>query len=289
MSYQAPPPPFGGSASPPQPAPIPQPLQPIPVAPGAPPAKVAKRGLRTLGLLLGLLGLIGGLTLFVLSLGQQARNVENFARAPFSCRTTLEFENTGTFTMYLETKGTVGDIGGDCDANDESYDSGDNEPDAEVTLFNVDDNDEEVDLDRASEPSYDTGDFIGTAIHTVEIDEPGTYRLVVETEDDDFAIAVGQDPDANVSTLRLGGIGAALGGLLLGGLLWFLGRAKAPPAAPAAAVYQPALVANEPPYGGPGQWQPGGPPTMPMPGQPGPAAPTMPQPVQQPWQPPAPQ
>ena len=54
--------------------------------------------------------------------------VADLAPAPIGCDTTLVFDRTGTYTLFVETKGEVGEIDGDCDADDRTYDLGDEEP-----------------------------------------------------------------------------------------------------------------------------------------------------------------
>jgi hypothetical protein len=209
--------------------------------------------LRTLGVLVAVLGLAAGVVLFVFSGREPERAVKGFARAPGGCRTTLNFDGTGTFTLFVETKGKVAELSGDCEGADQSYDR-DDEPDVDLTL--IDDDDEEVDLDRVSEPSYDTGGFVGTAVRTFEVDKAGTYRLRVDSPDSDFAIAVGRDVNGSQGTLRLGALLAGIGGPLLGLLLWLLGRRKripavlatpnVPPMPPTGAVYEPPYVGGPP-------------------------------------------
>ena len=62
--------------------------------------------------------------------------VADLAPAPIGCDTTLVFDRAGTYTFFLETTGTVGEIDGDCDTDDRSYDLGDDDPPAlDVTLL----------------------------------------------------------------------------------------------------------------------------------------------------------
>lgn len=210
------------------------------------------RAMRTLGVLVAVLGLVAGAVLFVFSGKEPERAVKGFARAPGGCRTTLDFDGSGTFTLFVETKGKVGDLSGDCEGADQTYDRN-GEPDVDLTL--IDEDDEEVDLDRVSEPSYDTGGFVGTAVRTFEVDSAGTYRLRVDSPDSDFAIAVGRDVNGSQGMLRLGALLAGIGGPLLGLLLWLLGRRKRAPAvlaAPGAPAIPPTGTVYEPPYvGGP--------------------------------------
>ena len=58
------------------------------------------------------------------------------------------FDKPATFTIYLETKGKLGDLGGDCEANGASYShSGDKLPKVSLTLV-VSSSGKELDLQR---------------------------------------------------------------------------------------------------------------------------------------------
>ena len=52
---------------------------------------------------------------------RRSDNVAAFARAPVGCDTTLDFEATGTFVLYIETSGEFDQLAGECDA-DRRYD-----------------------------------------------------------------------------------------------------------------------------------------------------------------------
>ncbi len=214
--------------------------QPYGGAPAAPTPK-SGRGALFAGLALVIIGLGAGAALFALSGSTEESTVKKFARAPVGCTTTLQFDKRTTFTLYVETKGSVSDVGGDCAANGSSYDrGGDDLPDVSLSL--VDGDDQEVDLTSASATKYSAGAFKGQALQAVKIDDPGTYRLTVTSDDTDFAIAIGGAPDADSSMMKSAGIGAAVAGVVLGGLLILLGRRKkGGPVAPAAAgnTWQP--------------------------------------------------
>ncbi len=214
--------------------------QPYGGAPAAPTPK-SGRGALFAGLALVIIGLGAGATLFALSGSTEESTVKKFARAPVGCTTTLQFDKRTTFTLYVETKGSVSDAGGDCAANGSSYDRGDDDL-PKVSLSLVDSDDQPVDLTAATAPKYSAGAFKGQALQAVKIDDPGTYRLTVTSDDTDFAIAIGGAPDADSSTMKTAGIGAAVAGVVLGGLLILLGRRKkGGPVAPAAAgnTWQP--------------------------------------------------
>jgi hypothetical protein len=207
----------------------PQPPYAVPAAPvPAPTPELAGR--RRKGLLFGglaaiVVGLVGGGILVGLSSGVTADTVKGFARAPVGCTTTLQFDKVAVFTLFVETKGTAIDVGGDCSGNGAAYDRGAGDP-PRVTLTMVDDNDTAVPLTDSTAYSYDTGDFRGEAIQQVEITAPGTYRLTVVSDDTEFAIAVGGDPEVDSSTMQALGGGVALAGLLLGVVLVVLGLRK---------------------------------------------------------------
>ena len=290
MSYQPDPPaggkptsPFGVRSAPPPPPTGPRPPSPLPYSYGAVPAGVgAARGTRRKGLLftgvaIALLGLGAAVVLAVLSGSAKEETVKRFARAPVGCTTTLEFEKSATFTLYIETSGKIGSVDGDCAATDTTYHRGDGDvPRVSLTLVNS--TDQATALTPTDAPKYAVADFVGRGYQRVDITEPGTYRLTVTSDDTDFAIAVGGKPDADANVLRLAGVGAATLGLLLGGGLILLGlrRRKPAPANLPAGMWPPT------PAGGPGWYlqatvpaaSPAYPVTAPTPiGEPTPGAP----------------
>jgi hypothetical protein len=218
--------------------------------PNSAPAAVAKR--RKIPTLLGLValvaGVVGAVVLFMASRNATSASVEKFARAPVNCTTSLRFSETGEYLFFIETKGEVGDIGGDCDQAEERYDSVGEEPDVDLTLTFDDD---EIDFDRADDVSYNTDRFVGVAESVADISQTGSYRLRVESDDDEFAIAVGRDPAGRVSMLRNAAIGSAVGGLVVGGGLLLMGRKRAAPPSPMSGSMVPNVgpsMLSEPPY-----------------------------------------
>ncbi len=197
------------------------------------PTKGARRkGLLGLGIVVLLGGVGAGAALFVTSSSQYEEAVENLQRAPVGCDTEFDFTGTGTFVFYIESKGSIGEIRGDCDNTDTDYDSSD-EGRRQVTLTLVDEDGNDKDLDRRSGISYDAGGYIGEAVRSVEIDEPGEYTLTVESDDDEFAIAVGRNPKEDADSLKSIGVIVAAAGLVVGLALILLGlRRKPAPAAP---------------------------------------------------------
>ena len=255
MSYQPDPaagaqpaPAFGqSSASPLAPPQYSYGYSPTPVTPD-PPAGKRRKGLMFAGIGVALVGIVTGVALLALSGAAKEKTVKRFARAPVGCTTTLQFDKAATFTIYIETKGSVGAVGGDCAASGSSYERSDGElPSVSLTLLNS--ADAEVAQTATDTPSYSVGAFDGQGYQRLEITEPGIYRLTVTSDASDFAIAVGGDPDVDANALSVGGVGAALAGFLLGGVLMLLGlRKKKPPITPAPvnsapAMWQPVVTA----------------------------------------------
>ena len=173
---------------------------------------MARKGLvwAGVGALVGALA-VGALSLVLADVTRNA-TVDGFARAPVGCTTTLDFDTAAVFTFFVETRGRTDDLGGDCAGNGITYDRGDDDP-PRVELTLVRDDGGQMTLDDHRGTNYDTIDFAGTSVAQVTIDEPGTYRLTVASDDTDFAISVGRDPGADVWLVQV--LGAALAVLLL--------------------------------------------------------------------------
>lgn len=169
-----------------------------------------------------LVALVGlGITLWVLGGIRLDNNVENLARAPVGCDTTLDFDRAGDYLVFVETTGRLGDVNGDCGIEGD-FDLGtDTPPSVTLTLRDVEGG--SVDLDTASGSDYDTAGYAGSLDRRLTIDRPGDHVLTVESSTDAvFAVAVGRDPNGGVAALRWGGVAAVIAGLLIGGLLLVL-------------------------------------------------------------------
>ena len=116
---------------------------------------MAERGrARLLGVLALVVGVVGAVALWLLADKRYDDAVAELAPAPIGCDTTLVFDRTGTYTFFVETTGSVGEIDGDCETDDREYDLGDDDvPDVDLML--LDDDGEEIDLDRVDGPTYD--------------------------------------------------------------------------------------------------------------------------------------
>jgi hypothetical protein len=238
MSFQ-PQPPVMGQQPPSFTPPVTPRVTPSFTSPATPPTRGKRRkGLLALGLLLLLGGLGGGAAMVAKSESNYEEAVKSLARAPVGCTTTLVFDKPATFTAYAETKGKLGELGGDCEANGSEYDhSGGNLPRVSMTL--LDSNGDEIDLNRGATASYDVGGYVGTGLRTLTIEEAGTYRLNVESDESDFAVAIGKNPKADSEVLKTIGGAVALGGLVLGLTCLLLGLRRRRPDAVLADIRSP--------------------------------------------------
>ena len=87
-------------------------------------------------------------------------------------------------------------------------------PSFTLTLFGPDGS--EVDLETDDGVSYETATSSGTSVDSVAIDTPGDHVLRVESDDADFVIAVGRNPNDGVLLLRVLAIGVAVAGIVIG-------------------------------------------------------------------------
>jgi hypothetical protein len=256
----------------------------------------AARVRRTLGIVVLVAGVVAAIAMWFGAGRRYDDAVGKLAPAPIGCNTTLVFDKTGTYTFFVETHGQIGRIEGDCQSDARTYEV-DGVP--RVTLTLVDDDGDNVDLDRTSGPTYDRDGKQGTGVRSVDIDRTGTYVLSATADDDTEAvIRVGRDPAAGVAALRVGAVIALVVGVVGGVLLlvlrprpsrvlappviqppWPTGLPTRPPAGPPNAnppvpppyaprppsVRPPSQPAGQPPWYQPPQRPPGAPVTEPPP------------------------
>ena len=184
----------------------------------------AGRGLGILGLLLVIVGIGGGLALYVVSQARYDDAVDDLVRAPVGCDTTLEFTDTGTFFVFIETRGRLEEIRGDCAAPSTYSRSSDSAPDVTVEMF--DDDGGPIEIGDADRITYDTDVFEGESHGQVEIADQGTVVVRVtspEFDDDpggaDFVIAVGRNPDDVANPALYGAVAVGIGGIAVGAVL----------------------------------------------------------------------
>ena len=258
-------------------------FQPPPPAAPAPKSKRHK-GLIVFGLIVLIVGVLGGGAMVAKSMSNYKSAVKSLARAPVGCTTTLVFDKPATFTIYIETKGKLGTIGGDCQANGASYDHpGAKLPKVVLTLV-ASSTGKEIDQQRGTTASYNVAGYTGVGYRTVKITEAGNYRLNVESDESDFAVAIGKTPKEDSDLLKTIGGSVALGGLVLGLTFLLLGLrhrrpelatadAHVPPAGPitpwVASPYAPVPTGPPSPPKHPGyRGEPPPPPQPHVPGQP---------------------
>lgn len=177
------------------------------------------------GLLVVLAGLIGAAVLYVASQRRPEQAVDEFARAPVGCTTTLEFTDTGTFYVYEERSDIPAAQLGDC------------QPVADPSAafgFSLTDANGDVARNADLEVTYEFGARSGQSISSFEVTEAGRFDIEVVGDDLTVVAAIGRDPDESVADLRRAAIAVGLLGLIIGGVLLFLsGRRSRQAAAPA--------------------------------------------------------
>jgi hypothetical protein len=198
---------------------------------------VRRTAARVAGIALLAAGIVLAVTLWLIGERRYDEAVAALAPAPLGCTTTLRFEEPGTYTFFVETKGEVGELAGDCDHDDRRYDL-DAAPRVVLRLERGDGR--EVDLDRAVGPTYDRAGQRGAAVRVAEITERGEYRLTATAasgEASEAVVRVGRDPARGVTALRVTGVMTfavgVIGGLVLLALVWRRPQPAAAPSAPA--------------------------------------------------------
>jgi hypothetical protein len=218
---------------------------------------------RVLGIVLLVVGVVAGVAMWLGAGRRYDDAIAKLAPAPIGCNTTLVFDETGTYTFFVETKGQIGPIDGDCASDARSYDV-DGVP--RVTLTLADSDGDNVDLDRTSGPTYDRDGKRGTGVRSVDIDRTGSYVLAATADDTDAVIRVGRDPAAGVTALRVGAIVSLIVGVVGGVLLLVLRpRQRRVLPTPTTQPPWPTGLPTQPPLGPPAANPPVPPPYAPRP------------------------
>ena len=191
------------------------------------PSKGKRRtGMIAVGGLLIAVGVLGGGALLVVAASKYEDAVKGLARAPIGCTTSLEFERAGTFLIFVETKGSIGTVDGDCTNADTDYAHKGAAPDIEVTL--TDEAGAEIDVASKVDGDYDVANFVGSSIGSITIDDPGSFEITVNSDDTDVAVAIGKDPKDSAGNLGLIGIGVGALLAVFGLVLVILGFRRRP-------------------------------------------------------------
>lgn len=216
-------------------------------------------GLIALGIVVLIVGLLSGIGLWFSADQRYEDAVDNLARAPVGCVTTLDFAEAGRYLLFVETKGELADVVGDCGDRGEFEWTDTAQPAATVTL--TDPEGVSVGLDAAGGVSYDSARSTGRVNQSFQIDVPGDHLLSASDGPAGFAFAIGRDPNDGVALLRAGAGLAAAAGVVIGGALLLLAARRSSAAAGAGAT--PGDWTNMPPGRsmGPGTgtspaWQP---------------------------------
>ena len=242
-------------------------------------AAAGGKGLKAAAVTVLLVGIAAGVGCFLFGGNRAEAAVKHLARAPIGCTTSLDFSTTGTFWLYVETKGTIGDVRGDCPNAKRSYHyTGANTPKVEITLTDPDG--QPVALIADAGHSYDVGDYSGTSTAAVQIASTGAYSLSATSDEANVVVAIGRDPESVQNAWRFGGYIAAGVGLLAALVMLFAASRKRP-AAPSAASMMPSLESTMPPAAvytpsAPGSYTPPPTYTPPPPTQAVPIVPTLP-------------
>ena len=134
------------------------------------------RRFRLIGIVAIVLGVVGAVALWLIAGKRYDDAVGSLAPAPIGCDTTLVFDRTGTYTFFVETKGSVGEIDGDCDNDDRSYDLDSADvPDVELTL--LDEDGQEINLDRVDGPTMTGPASVGAGFPHGRHRDRGIVRL----------------------------------------------------------------------------------------------------------------
>ena len=182
-----------------------------------PPPAPGRTGAIAAALCVLLVGLVGGIAMLLLSGARREATVEGLARAPIGCTTTLDFSKAGTFVVFVETRGTIGAVRGDCPNANRSYDHQGQAPDVEVDLVDLGGGALVLTADRSV--SYDESGFVGSSLARVDVSVAGEYLLTATSDVSDVVVTIGKDPDDAASVLTVGGYVAMAAGLLVGGVM----------------------------------------------------------------------
>jgi len=213
-----------------------------------------RRGRLIAGIVVLVVGIGGAVGLL---LGANARldaAVDGLARGPVGCDTVLDFDETGDYVVFIETKGAIDESRGDCEADSSVDWSGDELPAATVTISGPDG--EEIDIAPDDGVDYDAGGSQGTSIGTVTVEQDGDHLLRVESDDEGFYVTIGRNPNDGVALMRLGALALLVTGLGVGILLIVTARRRGDAVEPTPAAWVPT---------GPAPGWPSSPPGFPAP------------------------
>ena len=152
-----------------------------------------------------------GMTLALIGVQRDQQLINDLVRTPSGCVSTIDISAKGRYYIYVETKGTIADLG-PCnnDARDYQFASA---PEVTVVLQSSDGADVDVRSDHSIE--YDAPDFVGKSVSTFVISEPGTFTLVMQSIEPNAVIAVGRNASMMDGAMLVSGASLVLVALAL--------------------------------------------------------------------------
>jgi hypothetical protein len=152
-----------------------------------------------------------GMTLALIGVQRDQQLISDLVRTPSGCVSTIDVSATGRYYIYVETKGTMTDLG-PCNNDDRSYQIN-KAPEVAVSLQSSDGVDVDVRPDDSIE--YDAPDFVGSSVATFVISEPGTFTLVMQSNEPNAVIAIGRNASMTDGTMLVSGASLVLIALAL--------------------------------------------------------------------------
>jgi hypothetical protein len=152
-----------------------------------------------------------GMTLALIGVQRDQELIADLVRTPTGCVSTVDISATGRYYVYVETKGTINEIG-PCNNDARNFEF-DIPPEVTVTL--TDAGGDAVDLRPDDSVEYDAPDFMGESVATFVISEPGTFTVAVQSPQADAVVAIGRNASMMDGALLVSGASLVLIALAL--------------------------------------------------------------------------
>ena len=147
-----------------------------------------------------------GMTLALIGVQRDQELIADLVRTPTGCVSTVDISATGRYYVYVETKGTINEIG-PCNNDARNFEF-DIPPEVTVTL--TDAGGDAVDLRPDDSVEYDAPDFMGESVATFVISEPGTFTVAVQSPQADAVVAIGRNASMMDGALLVSGASLVL-------------------------------------------------------------------------------
>lgn len=246
-------------------------------------------------------GIIGGIALGIAGVVRFISAIDDFGRFAVTDgagSATVRFEKSGKYSIYYESKSKVcRDLAtsedGDC--AEESLSAESDPPDDLASGISISNDQGSLDVNPSdTSVDYDFGDYAGKEVATVQVDDPGSYTMTVDTSrTSPFTVALGKGAVSSVLPWLAGAGLVFLLGLVLGLITLIVtgvkrGRRKRAAAAAATTAFPvsppPSMPAPPVPVGPSGAASPYAPPPV----APAPPPTGAPSPSPSPFAPPSP-